>query len=85
MEGNHLCQECDGTGWVLYRSETINGGFGKPTASAPRATRRATAWDAVTIDFAPAPRWCAAGEATTARIMSRIHNGRDVDNACEAI
>jgi hypothetical protein len=27
LEGNHLCQECDGTGWVLYRSETVDGGF----------------------------------------------------------
>jgi hypothetical protein len=55
LEGNHLCQECDGTGWVLYRSETINGGFGKPTAPVPKATRHATAWGTVTIDFAPVP------------------------------
>ena len=27
LEGNHLCPECDGTGWVLYRSETVDGGF----------------------------------------------------------
>jgi hypothetical protein len=41
LEGNHLCRECDGTGWVLYRSETVEGGFEEayrlcPEGHAPR-------------------------------------------------
>lgn len=27
MDGDHLCRECDGTGWVLYRSEAKDGTF----------------------------------------------------------
>jgi hypothetical protein len=25
FQGDHPCQECDGTGWVLYLSETVEG------------------------------------------------------------
>jgi hypothetical protein len=39
----------------------------KPTASVPKAMRHATAWDPAAVSFAPAPRACAAGQATTAR------------------
>jgi len=27
FEGDNPCRECDGTGWVLYRSETVDGKF----------------------------------------------------------
>ena len=27
FEGYNPCRECDGTGWVRYRSETVDGGF----------------------------------------------------------
>jgi hypothetical protein len=27
FQEDHLCRECDGTGWVLYRSETAEGEF----------------------------------------------------------
>src|SRR5687768_4767599 len=41
LDGDHLCRECDGTGWVLYRSETEDGGFEEayclcPKGHAPR-------------------------------------------------
>jgi hypothetical protein len=41
LDGDHLCLECDGTGWVLYRSETIDGEFEEayrlcPKGHAPR-------------------------------------------------
>ena len=25
MSAHSLCRECDGTGWILYRSETVDG------------------------------------------------------------
>jgi hypothetical protein len=25
MPAHFLCRECDGTGWILYRSETVDG------------------------------------------------------------
>ena len=88
LEGNHLCQECDGTGWVLYRSETINGGFEEAHRPSTRghAPRYCMGYcNDRLCTCPPVPRWCAAREATAARITSRIHDGRDVDNACEAI
>ena len=43
----------------------------KPIVCVPKATRHATAWDQVTSGFVPAPRPCAAGQATTARSISQ--------------
>jgi hypothetical protein len=41
FQGDHPCQECDGTGWVPYLSETLEGGFEEayrlcPEGHAPR-------------------------------------------------
>ena len=41
MDSDHLCRECDGTGWVLYRLETKDGEFEEayrlcPKGHAPR-------------------------------------------------
>jgi hypothetical protein len=41
FQGDHTCQECDGTGWVLYLSETAVGGLEEayrlcPEGHAPR-------------------------------------------------
>ena len=40
-QGDLPCRECDGTGWVRYRSETLGGGFEEayrlcPEGHAPR-------------------------------------------------
>jgi hypothetical protein len=41
VQGDHPCRRCDGTGWVPYRSETVEGGFEEayrlcPEGCAPR-------------------------------------------------
>jgi hypothetical protein len=41
LDGGHRCRECDGTGWVPYRSGTEEGGFEEayrlcPEGHAPR-------------------------------------------------
>ena len=41
LRGDRPCSECDGTGWVPYRSETVGGGFEEayrlcPEGHAPR-------------------------------------------------
>ena len=41
FQGDLPCRECDGTGWVPYRSETLGGGFEEayrlcPEGCAPR-------------------------------------------------
>ena len=41
MDGDHICRQCDGTGWVLYCSETTDGEFEEayrlcPKGHAPR-------------------------------------------------
>jgi hypothetical protein len=88
LGGNRLRQECDGTGWVLSRSETVDGGFGETYRPCTRghAPRYCMGYcNDRLCARPPVPRWCAAGEATTARITSRIHDGRDVENAREAV
>ena len=40
-QGDHPCRQCDGTGWVLYRSESVDGGLEEayrlcPEGHAPR-------------------------------------------------
>jgi hypothetical protein len=44
-EGDCPCKECDGTGWVIYRTETIDGGLEEayrlcPQGHAPRYCMR---------------------------------------------
>src|SRR5215211_6954045 len=61
FQGDLPCRECDGTGWVSYRSETVDGDFEEAyrlcsKGHAPRYCR-----DTGTVTFARAPRPCAAG------------------------
>ena len=86
MDGDHLCRECDGTGWVLYRSETKNGEFEEAYRLCPKGH---------------APRYCmgsSSGQlcsrpATVRRGLGYyceehiaiILEGKDVDDPCEAI
>ena len=47
FEGNLPCPECDGTGWVPYRAETLEGGFEEAYCHCPEGC---------------APRYCAGSE-----------------------
>ena len=86
MDGDHLCRECDGTGWVLYRTERKDGEFEEAYRLCPKGH---------------APRYCmgSSGGKLCPRPATRrlgpdyfceehiafIHDGRHVDDPREAI
>jgi len=70
IDSDNLCRECGGTGGYSIARREKMASLRKPTASVPKDMRQATAWDQAVLTFAPAPRPCAWGQATTARSTS---------------
>jgi hypothetical protein len=86
LYGDHLCRECDGTGWVLYRSETKDGEFEEAYRLCPKghAPRYCMGSSSGHLCYRPATvRW-ELGYYCKEHIAV-IHEGRDVDDPCEAI
>ncbi|HWS81891.1 MAG TPA: hypothetical protein VN178_12790 [Rubrobacter sp.] len=86
MDGDHHCRECDGTGWVLYRSETEDDGFEEahrlcPQGHAPRYCMGASDGH---LCPRPATRRLGPGYYCEDHIAV-IHEDRDIDDPCEAI
>jgi hypothetical protein len=79
VDGNHLCRECDGTGWVLYRSETVEGEFEEayhlcPNCCAPRfCTGSSDGYHC----SRPATVRCGQGYYCKEHIFVVIHDGKD--------
>ena len=84
--GDLPCRECDGTGWVLYRSETTDGEFEEayrlcPSCRAPRYCMGSSSGHPCTR---PATVRCGLG------YYCREHgavtrDGRGVDGPCGAV
>jgi hypothetical protein len=70
LEGDNLCRECDGTGWVLYRSETKDGEFEEAYRLCPKGHGPRYCMGSSRGQLCPAPRPGAAGQATTPRSTS---------------
>jgi hypothetical protein len=86
MDGDDLCRECDGTGWVLFRSETEDGEFEEayrlcPEGHAPRYCMGSSSGQ---LCYRPATVRCGTGYYCREHIVV-IHEGRDFDDPCEAI
>jgi hypothetical protein len=84
MGGDHLCRECDGTGWVLYRSETKDGEFEEayqlcPKGHAPRYCMGSSSGHLCTR---PATVRCGTGYYCKEH-SAVIHEDRDSDGPCE--
>jgi len=86
MDGNHHCRECDGTGWVLYRSETKDGEFEEAYRLCPKghAPRYCMGSSSGHLCPRPATRRCGLGYYCEEHIVA-IYEGRDIDDPCEAI
>ena len=84
--GDHPCRECDGTGWVLYRSETIDGEFEEAYRLCPKghAPRYCMGSSSGHLCPRPATRRLGPGYYCEEHIVG-IHDGRDVEEPCEAI
>jgi hypothetical protein len=86
VNGDHLCRECDGTGWVLYHSETKDGGFEEayrlcPKGHAPRYCMGSSSGNSCSR---PATVHCGPAYYCKEHIVA-IHEGRDIDDPCEPI
>ena len=86
MDCDHLCRECDGTGWVLYRTETKDGEFEEayrlcPTGHTPRYCTGSTSGQHCSR---PATVRCGPGYYCEEHIAA-IHDGGDSDDPCGAI
>ncbi len=86
MDGDHPCSECDGTGWVLYRSETEDGEFEEayrlcPKGHAPRYCMGSSSGHPCPR---PATRRCGSGYYCEEHIAA-IREGGEVGEPCESI
>ena len=86
MDGDHLCRECDGTGWVLYSTETKDGEFEEAYRLCPKghAPRYCLESGSGSLCHRPATKRCGPGYYCEEHIVV-IHEGRDVDEPCEGI
>ena len=86
MDGDHLCRECDGTGWVLYRSETKDGEFEVAYRLCPKghAPRYCMGFSGGQLCSRPATRRLGPGYYCEEHVEG-IHEGRDIDDPCEEI
>ncbi len=85
MDGDHLCGECDGTGWVLYRSETKDGEFEEAyrLCSEGHSPRYCMGSSNCHLCLHPATLRCGLGYYCKEH-SEIIHDGRDVGGPCEA-
>ena len=86
MDGDHPCRECDGTGWVLFRSETNDGEFEEAYRLCPRghAPRYCMGPSSGHLCYRPATVHCGLGYYCNEHLVA-IHKGMDVDDPFEAI
>jgi hypothetical protein len=86
LDGDLTCCECDGTGWVLYRSETKDGEFEEAYHLCPKGHAPRYCMGSGSGHLCPRPatvRW-ELGYYCEEHMVA-IHDGRDVDDPCEAI
>jgi hypothetical protein len=85
VDGNDLCRECDGTGWVLYRSETTDGEFEEAyrLCSKVHAPRYCMESSSTHLCPRPATVRCGLGYYCKEHMVA-IHDDRDFDGPCEA-
>ena len=86
MDGDYLCSECDGTGWVLYRSETKDGEFEEAyrLCFKGHAPRYCMGSSGDRLCSRPATVRCGSGYYCKEHIAV-IHEGRKFDGPCEEI
>jgi hypothetical protein len=86
LNGDHLCRECDGTGWVLYRSETKDGEFEEAYRLCSKGHTPRYCMGSGSGHLCPrlATRRCGQGYYCKEHIVA-ILEGRGFDGPCEAI
>ena len=86
MDGDHLCRECDGTGWVPYRSERIDGEFEEAYRLCPKGHASRYCMGSSSGHLCPRPATVRWGPSYYCKEhIAAIHDSRDVDEPCEAV
>jgi hypothetical protein len=86
LDGDHLCRDCDGTGWVHYRTETKDGEFEEAYRLCPKGHAPRYCMGDGNGDLCPRPATVRCGPGYYCKEhIAAIHDGRDVDDPCEAI
>jgi hypothetical protein len=86
VDGDHSCRECDGTGWVLYRSERKDGEFEEAYRLCPKghAPRYCMGSSNDQLCLRPATKRLGPGYYCKEHIEG-IREGGDIDEPCKAI
>jgi hypothetical protein len=86
VDGDHDCRECDGTGWVLYRSETKDGEVEEAYRLCPKGHTPRYCMGSSSDQLCPRPATvrCEPGYYCEEHIVV-IPEGRDVGHPSEAI
>ena len=86
FEGVLPCLECDGTGWSLYRSETLDGEYEEAyrLCSKGHAPRYCMGFRDGYLCCRPATVRCGLGYYCKEHAIL-IHDGGEVDGPCETI
>jgi hypothetical protein len=84
--GDHLCHDCDGTGWVLYRSERKDGEFEEAYRLCAKGHTPRYCMESSSGQLCPRPATKRLGPGYYCKEhIEGIHDGRDIDDPCEAI
>ena len=86
FQGDNPCRECDGTGWMLYRSESVDGAFEEAYRLCPKGHAPRYCMGSSSGPLCPLPATVRCGLGYYCKEHSAfIHDGREVDGPCEAI
>ena len=86
MPAHSLCRECDGTGWILYRSETVDGELEEAYRLCPGCYAPRRCMGSKTDHHCPRPGTVRYGLGYYCKEhIEVIHTGEGVDHTHEAI
>jgi hypothetical protein len=86
FRGDHLCRECDGTGWVLYRSENVAGDFEEAYLLCPQGHTPRYCMGSSSGELCPRPATVRCGTGFYCKEhIAFIHDGREVDGPWEVV
>jgi hypothetical protein len=86
VDGDNLCRECDGTGWVLYRTETKDGKFEEAYRLCPKGHAPRYCMESSGGRLCSRPATVRSGPGYYCKEHNVvIHDSRDVDEPCEGI
>ena len=86
MAAHSLCRGCDGTGWIPYRSETVDGELEEAYRLCPGCYAPRRCMGSKTSHYCPRPGTVRYGLSYYCKEhIEVIHHGGSADHTCEAV